>query len=72
MLFGKSKKKLVGTNIEASCEYCGHNTGEGFQVECTLNHSDGQCCEAFVYDPLKRTPKSLPPLMDYDEDEFKL
>ena len=29
-------------------------------------------CRKFAYDPLKRTPQNLPPLREYDPEDFKL
>ncbi len=71
-LFGRKKKsKLFGNDIEPCCKYCG-NYSEG-KSTCGLGlELNAGKCGGFVYDPLKRTPDSPPPLKQYDPDEFKL
>lgn len=65
-MFGKKKAKLFGGEIEPDCSYCVHSSEEG----CTAG--ENHPCARFAYDPLKRTPHSLPGLKKHDPDDFKL
>lgn len=68
------KKKLFGGSIEPNCEYCSHSSNTNGSISCVIGHSidSNGNCRRFAYDPLLRTPKSLPPLKKHDADEFKL
>lgn len=73
-MFFKRKKKLFGNEIETNCSYCSHNGGSEDMPNCSKGvgpERDGSC-RHFVYDPLMRTPRSLPPLREYDADDFSL
>ena len=68
------RKKMFGNHIEPNCEYCSHCIVSGEDTACQLGRQpkpDGSC-RKFSYDPLMRTPKSLPPLREYSLDDFKL
>ena len=73
VLFGL-KKKLFGSQIEINCDYCSHNTGTEEEPKCSkgLTIKEGGSCRRFAYDPLMRTPRALPPLREYDMDDFTL
>lgn len=74
MFFRKKKRALFGKNMEVSCAYCANGTERGGAAVCRLNRcpaADGGC-PRFSYDPLKRTPRNLPPLKPHDPEEFKL
>lgn len=77
MLFGKKRRKgLFGGNIPPSCGYCRHNGGkQGGSPLCTLRlePKDGKC-KKYEYDPLRREPRTAPPLQAdrYKEEDFKL
>ena len=68
--FKKSKKNLLfGKNIEKDCSYCRYNSGKD---DIICKNYTGDICKQYEYDPLKRTPKSLPPLKQYSTDDFSL
>ena len=77
ILFGRKsrKKELFGKSIEPNCQYCTHNrAGEEEAPFCALHQipeEDG-ACRRFSYDPLRRTPKNLPPLPKFDPEDFSL
>ncbi len=68
------KKKLFGNHIDANCEYCTHNQTPEASPTCALRQAlkDDGTCTGFVYDPLLRTPRTLPPLQTFREEDFKL
>jgi hypothetical protein len=68
------KQKLFGSQIEPNCEYCSHSSGTGESMTCSLARTidENGKCRHFAYDPLLRTPRSAPPLREYDENDFKL
>lgn len=41
---------------------------------CAIRQNPGEkaACRHFNYDPLKRSPKNLPPLPDFDPEDFSL
>lgn len=71
----KNKKNSL-PDLPRVCEFC----------ECaTLIHDDNNvlcsqkgivnreyCCRKFIYDPLKRAPRTLPPLPKLSEDDLLL
>lgn len=71
-----SKRKFFGNRIEPACEYCANGTkskdGESILCERQGIVAPYFSCRKFVYDPLKRIPKRMPKLPDYDEEMFKL
>lgn len=73
-MFGKKKEKLFGNHVDVNCEYCSNSSEcDGANI-CRLNRCpepDGSCSR-FSYDPLKRSPKNLPPMPKHDADEFQL
>ena len=64
-MFGKMK--LFGNEIEPDCALCAYAEGK----DCSLGISE-KPCGRFRYDPLKRTPETLPPLSQHSKDDFKL
>lgn len=64
-MFGK--KKLFGNDVEPDCALCAHAEGR----HCSLGIAQKPCAR-FRYDPLKRTPETLPPLKHFGKDDFKL
>lgn len=73
-MFGKKKEPLFGDHIEIKCEYCANGRETGESDACRLNlcpELDGTC-RRFTYDPLKRSPRTFPPMRPHDAEEFKL
>lgn len=72
-MFGH-KKKLFGSQIEIDCSYCSNNTGEEEEPVCArgLTRKEDGSCRRFSYNPLMRTPRALPPLREYDSEDFEL
>ena len=68
------KRKLFGSKIEPKCEYCRNSTVMDNIAACSLGRAIDQegKCRKFDYDPLLRTPNSVPPLHEHKSDEFKL
>ena len=73
-MFGKKKAKLFGNHIETDCRHCAYSSDFDGASVCKFDRClepDGSCSR-FVYDPLKRTPVSVPALKPHSADEFKL
>lgn len=73
-MFGKKKAKLFGNHIETDCRHCANSSDFDGASVCKFDRylePDGSCSR-FVYDPLKRTPVSIPALKSHSADEFKL
>lgn len=76
-MFGRKKKKaLFGANVETDCRCCRRNGAkQEDEPLCTLRlkPKDGKC-KKFEYDPLRRQPRSAPPLRagQFSEEDFKL
>lgn len=68
------KRKLFGTNIPPSCEYCLYYVkNNGGRPACRRGNSIiGNPCRGYAYDPLKREPKAMPDLPKFTADDFKL
>ncbi len=71
-----SKKKNSNPDLPCVCEFCEH--ASIINDECNvLCESRGIVnkeykCKRFVYDPLKRVPKALPPLPKLSEEDLLL
>ena len=70
-------KKLFGKNIEPKCAYCARCilTEDKKIVLCEKKGftTPDDSCKKFIYDPLKRVPKTpSPTLPDYDDVDFSL
>lgn len=73
-MFRKKKEPLFGDHIEVRCDYCTNSKMGEDTAFCRLHldlKEDGTCPH-FVYDPLKRTPETFPPLRKHDAEEFQL
>ncbi|HHV32369.1 hypothetical protein [Caproiciproducens sp. LBM24188] len=73
-MFRKKKNTFFGDHVEVSCEYCKNWREQTESGVCRFGLSpqpDG-ACGRFVYDPLKRSPKTFPPMRPHDAQEFKL
>ncbi len=75
-MFGRKKKRRAyfGANVEPNCEYCANGVMLGERCRCLLNLSpdDGGACRKFIYDPLRRTPRTAPKLGKFDPEDFSL
>ena len=72
---GKFSRVLTFFNTarDADCSFCVYNIRKSGQDFCSARRPMGNPdCRRFRYDPLKRAPRNLPPLREYDPDEFKL
>jgi len=69
-----SKKKLFGNNIPPRCDYCVHyEKNSSGNPGCPYGLTTiGNTCKRYVYDPLKREPKSGPTIPKFTADDFKL
>lgn len=69
------KHPYFGRRIEPACDYCewGWPSKDGKNILCPKCGivSPGFSCRKYRYAPLKRQPKTLPPLPQYDPDEFR-
>ena len=70
----KGIKKFFRSDIEVRCEYCAHSSDFDGACVCQLGkyRTPEGVCRSFSYDPLKRTPQNLPPLREYNPEDFKL
>ncbi len=70
-----SIKQLFGKNISPSCDYCRYSfQKDSGIVICSSGNSAGihGACRKYEYDPLKREPRTLPPMPQFTADDFKL
>lgn len=69
-------KKVFGKDIGPSCEYCANGTllcdDESIVCKKYGYAKRKYDCKKFVYDPLKRTPKSAEFLSDFDDSDFSI
>ena len=68
------RKKLFGNNVEPRCEYCRFiMTNRDGSVSCAYKSETADSpCQRYVYDPLKREPRTAPSLPSFTPDDFKL
>jgi len=70
------KSLLFGKNIDPACEYCewGRPSQDEKMILCRHNGVVAPyfSCRRFKYAPLKRKPKPVPVLPDYNPEDFKL
>lgn len=73
-MFGRKKEELFGGNVDPKCDYCIYCSDSGPGIPCRLGKKpkDGEICDRYSYDPLRRNPVNLPPLKKHDPEEFKL
>ena len=66
-------KKLFGNNIVPSCVYCEHSKTEGEKQYCIKNCTlkNGQC-RKFKYNPIMRTPHTMAPMKQYEQESFTI
>lgn len=70
------KNNLFGKTIDPACQYCenGKLTKDGNLVLC--NKKGGMkpyaSCKSFDYAPLKRIPKRMAPLPQFDKKDFEI
>ncbi len=73
-MFGKKNKK--NPDLPCVCEYCEHAAllNDEYNVLCGKKGivNRGYTCKRFAYDPLKRVPKTLPPLPKLSEEDLLL
>lgn len=68
------RKKLFGNNITPDCSYCQYcekNSG-GNQICRCGSPTIGTVCARYIYDPLKREPRTLPDIPKFTAEDFKL
>ena len=69
-------KHDISRDLPCVCEFCEHaaiiNDDENVLCERRGIVSREYKCRKFVYDPLKRFPKPLPPLPKLSEDDLVL
>lgn len=69
------KKEYFDPDIEPACGYCERGIStDGKTVLCKYAGivSYDFSCRRFQYAPLKRKPRPLPILKEYDPEDFKL
>ena len=68
--------RYFSDDIPPKCEYCavGRTGADNSVVLCTKCGvmAPEDSCKKFVYDPLRRVPKTAPELERFDEKEFLL
>ncbi len=69
-----SATKLFGNEIPPDCGYCSRNKAPEAEPDCDFSPSgrENGACPYFLYDPLLRKPKTLPPLRQFSPEEFSL
>ena len=69
-------KGVYNKKVEACCGHCANaQISSALKlVFCRLKGpvSEGDVCRKFIYDPLKRTPKTAAPLLEFTEEDFSL
>lgn len=69
-MFGK---KLFGTNVPASCEYCRFSAeNDTGRLICRRGNPTDKACRKYIYDPLKREPRAMPQMPQFSPEDFKL
>ncbi|MCL2056723.1 MAG: hypothetical protein FWH02_05845 [Oscillospiraceae bacterium] len=68
---------LFGNRIAPACKYCGHITKYMQKEDACICTKKGIVkgdykCRAFVYDPLRRSPRKQQGLREIKEEEFAL
>ena len=63
-------------DIQPRCEYCTHGRQGPDKTVILCKHSgilspDDQC-RKFTYDPLRRTPRVMPDLPDFSDEDFSV
>lgn len=69
------KKRLFGNHISPDCAYCQNGLKEqtgSFSCARGKTISPNGLCKAFLYDPLKRVPRTAPALPSHSPEEFVL
>lgn len=73
-MFGKKKK--LSPDLPRVCEFCEHASliNDEAHVLCTLHGivKREYHCKKYTYDPLKRVPRTLPPLPKLSEEDVLL
>jgi len=72
-----SAQKLFGNRVTPACKYCRHNLKyieKDDTCFCPKKGvvAGGYKCRAYIYDPLKRSPRKTTEKRDYKEEEFAL
>ncbi len=67
------RKNLFGNSVTPLCEYCRYaaKNPEG-KIFCLNGNPVDNVCKKYIYDPLKREPKSTPNLPKYRAEDFKI
>ncbi|WRS27583.1 hypothetical protein U6B65_00210 [Oscillospiraceae bacterium MB08-C2-2] len=69
-------QKLFGNRIDPACRYCsmGFWSNDSKMILCTRKGivAPDFHCRRFDYDPLRRIPRRLPALPEFDPAEFAL
>lgn len=74
-IFKKRKShSFWNPSIAVRCEYCAKSACRDGVISCSLGRclTEKGTCRKFQYDPLRRSPETLPPLRKYDPEEFRL
>lgn len=70
------KQKLFNNDIIPKCEYCLHGklAPGGEEILCIKMGimSLSSSCKKYKYDPLKRQPKKMPQLPQFEKKDFEL
>ena len=70
------KNKSNNQDLPCVCEFCEHATTINDEFNVLCNHrgivNKEYKCKKFVYDPLKRVPRPLPPLPKLTEEDLVL
>ncbi len=71
-----AKNRFFGKDIEHRCEYCerGRKSSSSTAILCERKGivDAGYSCKKFEYDPLKRVPKRMNKLPEFDPSDFSL
>lgn len=68
------KKFSCPEGVEPACRFCALGEASGKDILCSKMGpvSEDFCCRRFRYDPLKRVPKKMPKLPQFDPSDFTL
>ncbi|MBO5039821.1 MAG: hypothetical protein J6D09_01850 [Clostridia bacterium] len=70
----KKNKKNDNLEISKICTYCENATiiADDENVLCSLHGivNKEYCCKKFIYDPLKRVPRQMPPMPKLTEEDL--
>ena len=67
--------KMFDTNLPHYCEYCVHCAKDADKLICRKKNEETTAksdCRGYEYDPIKRVPRALPRLPQFNPNDFAI